>query len=418
MILPVEIIEKILRKCDGKTLLTARKIDDEWKSMVDYLTQKTRIWEWCCKEEIPKNELIEYLQNYQNEGHDKWLHIYINWISCMAVSGNLIAVGSQEGRLRIFTTNWKTLFCARILAVKITSLTFITGEFNGSDLDLCLVISYNKGLDIFCFDGINKNQLVIQDVKSHSVYKNYICYEKVGGRMTIAKLVNNNGWRELTEIWFSRIYSPSSLSCMKMWEGVCTFLINNEVKIFEYESAEVTPMDIMKKKTRIKFNFPLVDSQNTQILRNDVIIKFMRSASCKNDDDVKCDFIEFFILGKDDKYSKKMQNTMMLSVTYWFFILGKMININVQYLGNIPMLHNLYLFVWEHTHFGGRRGSGLHIPCFMLEIFRYTEYSHKIIVGKHPIICIDVKETPTERKIYVSSKFNIHVISGFLPNIY
>lgn len=94
--------------------------------------------------------------------------------------------------------------------------------------------------------------------------------------MTIAKLTNMDGRRELTEIWFSRIYSPSSLSCMKMWEGVCTFLINNEVKIIEYESAEVTPMDIMKKKTRIKFNFPLVDSQNTQILRNDVIISLCK----------------------------------------------------------------------------------------------------------------------------------------------
>lgn len=106
-----------------------------------------------------------------------------------------------------------------------------------------------------------------------SVYKNYICYEKVGGRLTIAKLSTSEvGAKELTEIWFSRIYSPSSLSCMRMWEGVCTFLINNEVKIIEYESTEVGPMDIMKKKTRIKFNFPLVNEQNTQILRNDVII--------------------------------------------------------------------------------------------------------------------------------------------------
>lgn len=63
---------------------------------------------------------------------------------------------------------------------------------------------------------------------------------------------------------------------MRMWEGVCTFLINNEVKIIEYESTEVSPMDIMKKKTRIKFNFPLVDKQNTQILRNDVIISLCK----------------------------------------------------------------------------------------------------------------------------------------------
>ncbi|KAJ8940219.1 hypothetical protein NQ314_010781 [Rhamnusium bicolor] len=386
MILPVEIIEQILSKCDGKTLLTARKVDDEWKTIVDYLTQKTHIWEWCCREEIPKNELIEYLQCYKEEDNEKWLHIYINWcsweninqiicdivlspaevprISCIAVSGDIIAVGSQDGRLRIFTSQWKMLYAARILAVKITSLTFINSEAGDNGLDLCLVVSYNKGLHIFCFDGVNKNQLVIQDVKSHSIYKNYICYEKVGGRMTIAKLTNVDGNRELTEIWFSRIYSPSSLSCMKMWEGVCTFLINNEVKIIEYESSEVTPMDIMKKKTRIKFNFPLVDSQNTQILRNDVIISL-----CKNDDDIKCDFIEFFILGRNDKYSKKMFNT------------------------------------WEIFRF-------IYTTCPAGKTWIY-EYSHKLIIGKHPIICIDVKETPAERKFYVSSKFNIHEISGF-----
>ncbi|XP_018563799.1 uncharacterized protein LOC108905436 [Anoplophora glabripennis] len=412
MILPVEIIENILRKCDGKTLLSARKVDEEWKHIVDYLTQKTRIWEWCCKEEIPKNQLIEYLQSYQDEAGDKWLHIYINWyswesidqvmcdivlspvevprISCIAVSGNYIAVGSQDGRLRIFSNDWKMLYAARILAVKINSLTFMDSG-NGESLDFCLVVSYNKGLDIFCFDGISKNQLVIQDVKSHSIYKNYICYEKVGGRMTIAKLTNTDGRRQLTEVWFSRIYSPSSLSCMKMWEGVCTFLVNNEVKIIEYESAEITPMDIMKKKTRIKFNFPLVDSQNTQILRNDVIISL-----CKNDDDVKSDFIEFFILGKNDKYSKKMFNTWEIFRCYitCIYLYGNTLILGVD-------VGTVYIY---------------HVSCWKnLDI---REYSHKLIIGKHPIICIDVKETPTERKFYVSSKFNIHEISGFLPNIY
>lgn len=178
---------------------------------------------------------------------------------------------------------------------------------------------------------------------------------------------------------------------MKMWEGVCTFLINNEVKIIEYESAEVSPMDIMKKKTRIKFNFPLVDSQNTQILRNDVIISL-----CKNDDDVKCDFIEFFILGKNDKYSKKMFNTWEIFRCYitCIYLYGNTLILGVD-------VGTVYIY---------------HVSCWKnLDI---REYSHKLIIGKHPIICIDVKETPTERKFYVSSKFNIHEISGFLPNIY
>lgn len=118
---------------------------------VYFFLQKTQIWEWCCKEEIPKNQLIEYLQSYQEDDRDKWLHIYINWyswesidqvmcdivlspvevprISCIAVSGNYIAVGSQDGRLRIFSNEWKLLYAARILAVKISSLTFMESKF-------------------------------------------------------------------------------------------------------------------------------------------------------------------------------------------------------------------------------------------------------------------------------------------------
>lgn len=44
MILPIEIIENILRRCDGKTLLSARKVDEEWKYIVDYLTQVSFIY--------------------------------------------------------------------------------------------------------------------------------------------------------------------------------------------------------------------------------------------------------------------------------------------------------------------------------------------------------------------------------------
>ncbi|KAJ8982982.1 hypothetical protein NQ317_001422, partial [Molorchus minor] len=299
------------------------------------------------KRTYQKNELIEYIQNYVDDDDDKWLYIYINWcsweninqvvcdivlspveiarISCIAVSRDLIAVGTQDGRLRLYTSNWKPVYDTRLLAVKITSLTFMSGEINDQGIDITLIVSYPKGLNIFMFDGYRKNHLLIEDVKSHSIYKNYICYEKVGGRMTIAKLTKNGVNQTLREIWFSRIYSPSSLSCMKMWNGVCTFLINNE----------------------------------------------------ENDDEVKCDFIEFFILGCNEKYSKKMFNTWEIFRCYitCIYVYGNTLLLGVD-------VGVVYIY---------------HVSCWRNLDLR--KYSQKIIIGKHPIICIDVKETPTERKV-------------------
>lgn len=37
--LPIEIIERILKNCDGKSLLNARKVDENWKTVVEYLTE-------------------------------------------------------------------------------------------------------------------------------------------------------------------------------------------------------------------------------------------------------------------------------------------------------------------------------------------------------------------------------------------
>lgn len=37
MTLPVELIEKILLKCDGKTLLTAKYVNETWRDIVLYL---------------------------------------------------------------------------------------------------------------------------------------------------------------------------------------------------------------------------------------------------------------------------------------------------------------------------------------------------------------------------------------------
>lgn len=103
-------------------------------------------------EEIPKNQLIEYLQNYKEDDSRKWLSIFINWcswedvkrvncdiirspveisrISCIAVSTEFIAVGTCDGRLKVYNTYWDLIYQTRMLAVKITNLSFIESKSN------------------------------------------------------------------------------------------------------------------------------------------------------------------------------------------------------------------------------------------------------------------------------------------------
>lgn len=101
-------------------------------------------------EEIPKNQLLEYLQNYRETDSSKWLGIFINWcswedvkkvncdiirspveisrISCIAVSSEFIAVGTCDGRLKVYNIYWDLLYQTRLLAVKISSLSFIESK--------------------------------------------------------------------------------------------------------------------------------------------------------------------------------------------------------------------------------------------------------------------------------------------------
>ncbi|XP_060531778.1 uncharacterized protein LOC132705297 [Cylas formicarius] len=424
MRVPAEILEKILLKCDGKTLLSARKSCGFVRSTIDYLTEKSKLWEWCCHEEIPSDELVEYLPKYDSYSKEKWLYIYVNWlswedykkiiifdpvlcpikfqkISCIAVSNNHIAIGSEDGRVRLFTKHWKPLYENRVVALKLTKLTFL--EYNDFDhhnyLDICLVIAYPRGLSIISFYGVESSQFDILDIKSHSIHRNYICIEKVGGRMTIIKLINENGKREVKELWFTRIYSPQSITCYKMWNGMCTFLINDSIKVLNYDKPDLTPMEVMQKKTSIKFYAPLmIDSSNTHILRDNIIISTYKnnfSDKSSNAPDFIEDYIEINIIGRHNKSSKKLFNIWEIFKC----------NITCIYLyGNTLLLGSgcgdLYFY-----HVSNWRNLDL----------RY--YNHRQIVGKHPIIEITVKECKKERKFYVCSKFTIHEISGILPNV-
>lgn len=100
MIVPLEVLELILLKCDGKTLLDAKNASEGLSDTIDYLgkvqfnkpynkkafmfvtpLQKTRLWEWCCKEEIPAEQLVEYLPLYSSHSKDRWEQIYLHWSS-------------------------------------------------------------------------------------------------------------------------------------------------------------------------------------------------------------------------------------------------------------------------------------------------------------------------------------------------
>lgn len=131
--------------------------------------QKYPLWQWCCSAEIPQNELIEYLDKYKDpKDPDKWKNIYDNWISwkdidacidfdivlspaeipritCISVFGRYIAVGSEDGRIRIYNDRWDLLDTERHLAVRVTSITFICGKELLRVVDGCFDNSFRMG---------------------------------------------------------------------------------------------------------------------------------------------------------------------------------------------------------------------------------------------------------------------------------
>ncbi|CAG9771530.1 unnamed protein product [Ceutorhynchus assimilis] len=427
MHLPVEILEHILLRCDGWTLLNARNASEILQESVNRLGTRTRIWEWCCKEEIPSEQLVELLSFYHKDGKEKWYHVYTNWrtwehnprileptlctnlnsksinsarkISSIAVSSGHIAVGSEDGRVALFTKHWQLLFDYRIVSVKLTNITFIgNNDYNGDkEIDICLVIAFHKGISVLSYNGITKYHQDISDIKSHSIYGNYICIEQVGGRMTIMEILkgNFNSRNNVKEHWFTRIYSPRCLTAYKMWNGKCTFLINGNINVLHYDKADITPMQEMKYVMGVKFNAPLLlDRYTTRILRDNVIINIYknadRSTTCN---DIIEDYIEIIIMGADSQYSKKLFNV-------WDIFKSK--------ISCIFLYGNSFLI-------GTDIGTVYFYQVNNWKNFRLNEYASKQIVGRHPIIGIAAKESEYERKFYVSSMFAVHEIIAWIP---
>ncbi|XP_063927592.1 uncharacterized protein LOC135140824 isoform X2 [Zophobas morio] len=412
MALPPEIVEKILINCDGRTLLAARRVCRQWRTLVEYLSKKTALWEWCCLEEIPKKELTQYLIHYNRDDPSIWFFIYKNWmtwqniaevefeivlspaeiprITCIDVFEEFIAVGSEDGRVRIYDEYWKPLIMTRHQAEKVAKVTFFYNSI------LKIVTAYPKALIVDDLYGDGYNHLIIEDVMSHrvgshncSIYKDYICYQKHGGRLTVEKLTNANNDRLLEETWFARVYSPKNITCINMWNGVCTVLVSNEVRKVDYDSKNILPASIYTEKCLLNFSSipnSVTSQQIPLILRDDIIIVLYKS-----ENSVDKEYMEVIMLEGGAKYSKKLFNTTeVLDGTITCICLyGNTLVLGVDrgivYFYHVPS--------WKH--------------------FTIKEYGKKIIIGKHPITNIVVRETKQQRKFYITSSFNIHEVIGF-----
>lgn len=104
--------------------------------------------------------------------------------------------------------------------------------------------------------------------------------------MTVTQLAMDGHGARLYEITFARIYSPSEVSCLRMWKGVCTFLINSEVKVLKYDPY-IQPVHNVHKKAHIKFSWKDLsrDAMNCQIYRDDIIIGLCKPAGVKTSAD-------------------------------------------------------------------------------------------------------------------------------------
>ncbi|KAK9687006.1 hypothetical protein QE152_g36776 [Popillia japonica] len=297
--LPSEAIERILSFCDGKTLYNARHVNDNWSELVDYLTLKTDIWKYCCYEEIPTDQLIEYLEKFNvSPSSNKYKDIYENWlawqnitdnidfdtmlcpadvprITCLAASGRFIAVGSEDGKVRLYNDSWDLLFTTRHVAVKVLEITFFDDDRDlyMGDVWPVIIISY-KCSTLYLMDYEDRfiDPLIVHDVKLYSVYKKYLCLVKTGGRISIVEWRSiPEGGKRLLECTYVRIYSPNEVTGVSMWDGICLLLMNSDVKTLKYDMQPITTVE---KKTKLKFCIKnnIRMAQTCQIFRRNIII--------------------------------------------------------------------------------------------------------------------------------------------------
>lgn len=407
---PREIIENILINCDGYTLLNAYDVNSDWRCALKYITKKSDVWERCCHIDIPKKELIHYLQHYNDfEGNkNKWLHIYENWfswmdikrniqfdiilvpleicrITCIACLNGYIVVGSEDGRVRLFNRNLGLMYCNRTRSARVTHVSLICDDkdLHNELLLPTLVIGYNRTV-VVLETGKPEQELTVHDVMLFSVYKTYICLVKVGQRVSICQYALHppNILKSLYELTYTRIYSPTEITSVTMWENVCTFIVNDYVKVIYYSADQVAPITHeLENRGLLPLNKDINGSnQECRILRDDVVIN------------LDSNVIELFIVN-DAKISK-------LQFKIYEFLQGE---ITCMFLyGNTFLIgiHTGIVYVYD---------------IISWKFFNIQRFRKKIIIGQHPIISIAVHETKGERNFYVASTFSIHKLFGFTP---
>lgn len=409
---PREIIENILQNCDGYTLLNVYNVNSDWRSALEYITRKSDIWKRCCRSDIPHKELTHYVEHYNDfAGNDnKWLHIYENWfswmdikrnikfeiillpleicrITCIACLNGYIVVGSEDGRVRLFNRNLVMIYCNRTRSSKVTHVSLMCDEkdLHNELISPSLVIGYNRTV-VIAETSRPDPELTVYDVMLFSVYKTYICLVKMGQRVSICQYVlhNSNMPKSLYEITYTRIYSPTEITSVTMWENVCTFIINDNIKIIYYNEEQVAPVThTPENKGLLPLNKDINGGNNTpecRILRDDVIINLDHNV------------IELFIL-HNEKISK-------LQFKIYEFLQGE---ITCMFLyGNTFLIgiHTGIVYVYD---------------IISWKFFNIQRFRKKLIIGQHPIISIDVQESKGERNFYVASTFSIHKLWGFSP---
>lgn len=408
--LALEILEKILTFCDGRTLLNALDVDEMFKDRVRYLTLNTDIWQHCCKSEIPKNELEEYIQKYGNCDkltRERWLRLYENWIqwqnidsnikmypsqcpiiaqriTCLSAAGRFIAVGSEDGRVRVFNSKWDPLSFHRFASGKVSDIKYLVGHEEVSKDDILILVAYNCGSTIYithAIASINRPFIIYHDILTYSTYKNYLCCIRRGGRITIDKILYpfGNGSPK-TELTYVRIFNQNEVTTCNIWQGVCTFLLHNEVKTLRYSAKQGSPPNVQHK---MFLNFYRNNSVNTKynyIFRDDIIITLSQDQQYQ-------EVMEVFLMNSDNTLTQKK------------FPVWNILNAVITYV----FLYGNTLVIGDNTG----NVSFYEVDSWKKFDLRKRKY---IFLGPHPIIYIDAVETLISRVFYIASSSKIHKI--------
>ena len=404
---PREIVEKILSFSDGVTLLNARFVNSLWKDSVDYLSGHTSIWEYCCLEEIPRDELIEYLAKYQGGRDDeKYMNIYANWhdwksidenidfevvqcpiamtkVTCVAVHDHYVAMGSELGQIQVFNDQWSPVFTDCSLMVRVVDLTFVQPERSLTrPIDRPYLLAFYKCATVQVFDYVHPWEM--HDVAAFSASEEYLCFVTRQNVLKIGTLERDDQDRLfIRTLRTLRIPPANDVTGLRLWNGICTVVTGNVVRVLKYDDTVVCVRTL-----EFKAKLPFCDLKSLtreqikcQIYRENLIISLTRDRC--NDQ-----LLEMFVLLDGRKKTKKTWETFRSTITC--------------------------MLVYGNTFvIGSHVGSVYFYNIESWRSFDLKNYQHCEFVGSHPIVGVDVIESAGERKFWVVAGNVVHKVIGF-----